>query len=482
MKQAATKSVTNRVAMNTIIQSIAKAFVIAMGLLSVVILTRYLGADGYGKFTLVLVYLSIFGIGADMGLFTISIREISKNLKRTQEIFSNVLALRAVLATGVLGLALAIAWLLPYEPDVRVGILIAGGAHLFGLLNSAMVAVFQSRLVMGYAALADVAGRIVALGAVIAVAALDLGFYAVVATASLGTFITFLTSTWFVRKYVKIKPKKDTALWKSLLKESLPYGLTLVVIQLYFRVDILLLSFLRTNAEVGIYGAVFKVFELLVVFSGFFNNSTFPILNRRLKESAARARAFTQKSFDILFIGGLGIAAAALSLAPFVMRVVGGEEFVAGADALRIVLATMPFTFSVLALGALLLAIGKQKVMLRISIYSLVLNIILNVILIPPYGFIGAAVGTLISEIFLIANYYRFTHKLAGLSLSPRVPLRALAAAAVMVAVMMPLAHLPALAFLAGLVAYLSGLMLFRAVDRDTIDELMRIVRRKRAS
>lgn len=475
------RSTTNKVAVNTVVQSIAKFFVIAMGLASVVILTRYLGADGYGKFTLVLIYLSIFGIAADMGLFTISVREMSKNLNRTQEIFSNTLALRALLGSVVLAVAVGVAWLLPYEPDIRIGILIAGGSHLFGLLNSAMVAVFQSRLAMGYAALADVVGRLVALGAVVAVAALDLGFYAVVATASLGTLATFLVSSWFVRKHVRIKLRKDTVLWKKLLTEALPYGLTLVVLQLYFRVDILILSFLKTNADVGIYGAVFKVFELLVVFSGFFNNSTFPVLNRRLKESTAKARAFTQKSFNILFIGGLGIAAGSLTMAPFVMRVVGGQEFVAGADALRVVLVTMPFSFSVLALGSLMLALGKQKVMLRVSLYSLLLNIVLNLILIPPLGFMGAAVGTLISEIFLIANYYRYARRLTGLSLSLNVPLRAVAAAIVMVAVMVPLIRWPLLAIVIGSATYLGGLVLFRAIDRGTITELAGILKRKRA-
>ncbi len=473
------RSTTNDVALNTAVQSVAKFFVIAMGLASVVILTRYLGADGYGKFTLVLVYLSIFGIAADMGLFTISVREISKNLNRTQEIFSNTLALRAVLGTVVLMVAAAVGWLLPYEPDVKVGILIAGVSHLFGLMNSAMVAVFQSRLVMGYAALADVVGRLVALGAVVTVAALDLGFFAVVATATLGTFMTFLVSSWFVRRYARLMLLKDTVLWKSLLKESLPYGLALVAIQLYFRVDILLLSFFKTNADVGIYGAVFKVFELLVVFSGFFNNSTFPILNRRLKESMEKARTFVQKSFNILFIGGLGIAAGGLTLAPFVMQVVGGQEFVAGADALRIVLGAMPLTFSVLALGSLLLAINRQKVMLRISVYSLLLNIVLNLVLIPMYGFLGAAIATLISEIFLISRYYYWSHKLTGLSLSPNVPLRALAAAVVMVAVMMPLAELPVLAFFAGVVTYLIGLLVFRAVDRETLTELGGLLRKQ---
>ncbi|MEX1112870.1 MAG: flippase [Patescibacteria group bacterium] len=473
------QSATKKIALNTLVQSIAKTFVIVMGLVSVAILTRYLGAEGYGKFTLVLVYLSIFGIAADMGLFTISIREMSKNLRRTQEIFSNTLALRGLLGVIVLLIAIGVSWLLPYEPDVRIGIIIAGGAHLFGLLNSAMMAVFQSRLVMGYAAIADLAGRAIALGAVIAVAALGLGFYAVVATASLGAFVTFLVSTWLVRRYVRVKPMKDLILWKGLLREALPYGLTLVVVQLYFRVDILLLSFFKTNADVGIYGAVFKVFELLMVFSGFFNNSTFPILNRRLKESSAKARAFTQKSFNILFIGGLGIAAGSLTIAPFVMRIVGGQEFVAGSDALRVVLLTMPFTFSVLALGSLLLALGKQKVMLRISTYSLVLNIVLNLFLIPPYGFIGAAVATLISEVFLITFYYRYTRKLAGFSLSPAIPLRAVAAAVVMVAVMLPLMHLPLLAFLAGSTTYLGGLVLFRAVDKDTLKELVGMLRKR---
>ena len=88
---------------------------------------------------------------------------------------------------------------MPYPPDVRVAVLIAGIPLVLGLLNSAFVAVLQSDLRAGRIAIADVAGRAAALAAVALVAALDLGFYAVVSTAGIGAAVTLALTSLLAR-------------------------------------------------------------------------------------------------------------------------------------------------------------------------------------------------------------------------------------------------------------------------------------------
>ena len=81
-------------------------------------LTRYLGPDDYGKYTLALMYMQLFGVLADVGLFTTVVREISKDPERTEELVGNALLLRLVLSIAVIALAVGVSLLLPYEHQV----------------------------------------------------------------------------------------------------------------------------------------------------------------------------------------------------------------------------------------------------------------------------------------------------------------------------------------------------------------------------
>ncbi|HEY8108890.1 MAG TPA: flippase [Patescibacteria group bacterium] len=465
-------SATKKIAYNTAVQAAGKLVVMFIGLVSVAILTRYLGADGYGKFTLALVYLSFFGIAADMGLFTIAVREMSRNPRRMQEIVSNTLVLRALLATVVFSLAVGIGWLLPYEPDVKVAIGIAAGAQFFGLLNSALISLFQTKLIMGRSVIADLVGRVVALGAVIGVIALDWGFYAVVATAALGSFVTFLVSTLLVREFVSLRLATDTTLWKKLLKESVPYGAALVILHLYLRVDIFLLSLMRSTAEVGVYGVIFKVYELVMALPGFFNNSVFPVLVRRLKSGTANAEAMVQKVFDALVAGGAGVAAGGIVLAPQIMQVIGGSEFVSGADALQIILVAILLSFAIFTFSTLFVAMGHQSMVLRVAGVGLVLNVILNLLLIPKYGINGSAVATVASEVVVFTAYYVLARRSLSVRVSLRTVPRIFLAAAIMAGAIWPFHDTIWLAVPVGAAIYGLLLVAFRVVTKDILREL----------
>ena len=87
-----TSSARRRVASNTAVQLAGKGAVLAIGLVSIAVLTRYLGPEDYGKYTLALMYMQLFGVLADVGLFTTVVREISKDPERTEELVGNALA------------------------------------------------------------------------------------------------------------------------------------------------------------------------------------------------------------------------------------------------------------------------------------------------------------------------------------------------------------------------------------------------------
>ena len=143
-------SIRRRVASNTAVQIAGKGAVLLLGAASIAVLTRYLGPDDYGNYTLALMYMQLFAVLADVGLYTTVVREISKppGAHRGAGRQHADAAAAAVDRGDRAGPAISL--LLPYEPDVRVAILLAGAPLLFGMLTSSFVA--SSRRGCGWAA------------------------------------------------------------------------------------------------------------------------------------------------------------------------------------------------------------------------------------------------------------------------------------------------------------------------------------------
>jgi O-antigen/teichoic acid export membrane protein len=160
---SAPRSDARAVVWNTGVQMASKVAVLVMGAVSLAVLTRYLGADDYGKIAVALAYLALFGVLADLGLFTVVVREISRAPERAAELAGTTMTLRVVLGVATVAIAAPISLLMPYDAEVRVAILIAAVPFILALLTHAITAVFQARLRMERTSIAETAGRAAAL-------------------------------------------------------------------------------------------------------------------------------------------------------------------------------------------------------------------------------------------------------------------------------------------------------------------------------
>ena len=462
-----------RVARNTAAQAAGKAAVLAIGAASIAVTTRYLGAAGYGSFALALALVQMLGVLADAGLSAVVVREISREPKRTSVLVGNALTLRLLLGLGVVALAALLALVLPYSPDVRRAVLIAGVPFLLGLATSSIAAVFQARLEMWRASVADVAGRLAAFVALVVVVAADLGFLAVVASTAVGAAVALAVSLALVRGLAPVGPRVERQAWRELVLAGVPIGVTLAVNEVYFRADTFILSLFRPFSEVGLYTFAYRVYELLALFPAIVMTSIFPLLSRFLGARRDAAERVLDAAADLFVAVGVPIAAGGLVLAPEIARVVAGEDFADAATPLRLLLcASVPAWISGL-LGYALIAAGRQRSVLLLSVAALVLNLALNLALVPSYGPDAAAAVALGSEAFLVTGGWVLVRRQLGIA--PRVALlwRALPAAALMAAVVWWQRDLPlAILVPGGAVIYLAVLAGVGGVDRRALEAL----------
>ena len=475
MTDAAGPPVARRVAANTAVQLAGKAAVMAIGLASVAVTTRYLGATDYGKFALALAFVQTFGLLADVGLLTVAVREMSRTPERTNQLVGAVLALRLALSLAVVPIAALVSLALPYDREVRVAILIAGGALVLGLANGALVAVFQSRLRMGRAAVSEVLGRASAFAALALVAAFDLGFYAVVATAAVGAAVALAASWVLVRPLATPLLRARTDTWRPLLLAALPVGAALAVTEIYFRADTFIISLFRDYDEVGAYSLAYRVMELLAVLPAVLMTSVFPLLSRDLGTGGDRARAaVTIDAVGDVFIAiGLPLAAGGLVVAPQVVELIAGDGFAEAADPLRILLFAGALAAVSGLLGYALIAGGRQASALRLALVALGANLALNLALVPGLGIEAAAAVAVGSEVVMVAGGLWLVRRELALRPHFRIAWRAALAAAVMAGVLalVPAESLAVLLPL-GVVLYAAVLFAVGGVDRRALEAL----------
>jgi O-antigen/teichoic acid export membrane protein len=462
-----------RVARNTAAQAAGKLAVLAIGAASIAVTTRYLGAAGYGSFALALALVQMIGVLADAGLTAVVVREISREPRRTGELVGNALTVRLLLGLAVVAAAALLSLVLPYSPDVRRAVLIAGAPFLLGLASSSIAAVFQARLQMWRAAAADVAGRLAAFIALVVVVAADLGFLAVVATTAVGAAVALAVSVALVRGMAAVGPRTDRQVWRELVVAGVPIGVTLAVNEVYFRADTFILSLFRPFEEVGLYTFAYRVYELLALFPAIVMTSIFPLLSRFVVERRDAAARVVDAAADVFVAVGVPIAAGGLVLAPELARLVAGDDFEAAATPLRLLLcASIPAWISGL-LGYALIAAGRQVSVLRLSLAALAINIALNLALVPSYGPDAAAAVALGCEAFLVAGGWLLVRRHLGVAPHLALLWRALPAAAVMAAVLWWQRDLSLAILLPGGAAlYFAALAAVGGVDRRALEAL----------
>jgi len=429
-------SVAGRVAYNTAVQLAGKAAGLALGAVSLALLTRYLGPSDYGKYTLALMFTQVLGVLADVGLFTTVVRDISREPDRTEELVGNALTLRLLLAFVTIALAGLVSLALPYTPEVRVAILLAGGPLLLGLLNSSLVAVFQARLLMDRATVADLVGRVVALGLVVLVVLLELGFYAVIGAAAGGALATLAVTWRLTRRLVLLRFLHDTAVWRRLLAVSLPLGLALAVNELYFRADTVIISIFRPYDEVGGYTLAYRILELALMIGAVFLISVFPLLSAYVRDDEQRLRTTIQRSWDVLVIAALPVAAGGAVLAAGLVELVAGSDFDAAVTPLRILMAAGVLALVNGLFGYTLIAAERQLNALWLNLSALAFNVGLNLALVPAYGIEAAAVVTVASEVLIFSGSFLLMRRYLHFFPRPGPLLPALAAAAAMAALL----------------------------------------------
>lgn len=391
-------SVARKIAYNAAINALAKVFSTVLALVSIGFITRYLGVAGFGNYSLALTFFSFFGAIADLGLYSVATREISRRGADEASILGNVFALRFCASSVVLVLAGCFVWFLPYSEEVKIAILFSALGFLFSSSYSVLNGVFQKNLVMDRVAMIELLGKVIQLLGVIAVVRYNIGFLAIIGSFVVNMAFNFLGVFLLSRKLVAFHFSFDVVFWKRFLRESLPVGVSAIVTFLYFKFDTVLLSLLQNETAVGVYSGAYKIIENLVFFPSMVVGLVLPLFSKYIFEKRKTFTLLANKVFKVFALLVFPLTVGVWFTAEDIVTIVGGSDFISSGPVLRVLVFALGCVFFGNLFNAILLAGNNQKALMYILSGCAAINLSMNFVVIPQYSFMGAAYTSVLTE------------------------------------------------------------------------------------
>lgn len=385
---------------NTLIQAVGKIASTGLNLFAFAFMTRELGQSGFGEYTTVITFLSFFAIIADLGLTLVTVQMINSDKDNENKILGNLFGLRLLSALLFIGLAPFIVLLFDYNDGIKLGVMIAAASFFFTALNQIMVGLFQSRLKMNRVVWAEVISRFVLIIAVILTIKYHWGLNGMLAATSIASFSSFLLHFYFARKFAKIRPLFNLNWWLKITNLSWPLAITIAFNLIYLRADTLILSLIKTPAEVGLYGAAYKIIDVLSSLPFMFAGVILPVLVLAWqKKDLPKFKSILQRSFDVLALIAMPIVVGTQFLANDIIVLIAGPEFIEAGMILKMLIIAVAAIFLGNMMSHAVVAIGAQKKVIWIYVFTSITSLIAYFIFIPRFSYFGAAAVTIYSEI-----------------------------------------------------------------------------------
>ena len=466
-----------RIAKNSTFIFLGDAIGHILQLVVVVYLVRYLGDVTFGKYAFAFAFTSLFMILSDLGLSVLSIREIARDTSKAGEYLTNISITKFTLSLITIVLIVVTINLMHYPWDTTLAIYIVGGVTVFTSFTSSFRSIFRAFERMEYEAITKIVERVLIFGSVLPILFLGYGLIEVVSAMLVAQALIFIfTLAIIIKKFTRPVLSFDFSLCKSLIKEALPFGLASVFAVIYFQTDTVMLSMMKGDAVVGWYNAAYRLVMGTLFIPGAFVGALYPVLSRYFTTSKDNLMVVYEKSFKFLAILAVPLGIGTTLLADRIIIFLYGEDFAPSIIALQILIWGASIIFIKSIGGYTLASINKQLVDTRVTGISALLNVGLNLLLIPTYSYVGAGVASIASQVFVFTCEFSYLQKNGYKIEAPKIVLKPLCAGAVMGLLVYSLKVMNINLFviiIGAIVIYVASLYVLKAFDEKEM-EMMR--------
>lgn len=402
-------SLARKLALNTVIQLIGKVGSTVTGIIIISLMTRRLGAEGFGAYSTANAFLQIFALILDVGInvtFPAMLGEHAHDEKYQKRLFTAILTLRLIMSVVILLLIaplVVFAWPFPWE--IKVATLALSLSFVFPNLQQILTGVQQQRLRMGIASIGENIGRIINIIGLLIAPYFGWGLIAQCWIISVSAFSVFIMNAISVRRFIPLEWNWDPEIWWMTLKRSWPVGLSIGLNLVYYKADTLVLQHYRPQVEVGWYGAAYRVLDVLVTVPFLYAGILLPILSktwrdRRLKDLSD----LISRSLDVMILLTLPLIVGMYWFGERALILISGPEFLAAGTLARVLIFAVTAIYFNTVLSYTIVALQAQRKMLPVYAVTAFGALAGYLILIPRYGAIAAAWLTVASETMVLVG------------------------------------------------------------------------------
>lgn len=475
-------SVIRRVTKNTSLLFISQIVSYILGFFYLMYAARYLGPESYGIITFALAFTLIFGILSDLGLSQYTVRELSKDKSLANKYISNAIAIKIITSIITFFIIIITINLINYSQTTINVVYFIALYVLFNSFTQLFYSVFQSYEKMEYQAIGIILNNLLLLtmGLLAIYYQMDVIFFAILYFLT-SLIILIYAVTICIWKFIFPKIEFNLNFWKLILSESIFFVLAMIFTEIYFNIDSVMLSFMVNNEAVGFYNASYRLIFVLLFIPSVLIISMFPIMSKHFKSAKNLLKIEYEKIFKYLFIISLLILVLGFLFADKIILTIYGNTFIPSIKALQILVCVIPVIFITYLFGNLLGAINKQRIVAIITGVSAILNILLNIILIPKFSYLGASLATVLTEIcvFMLMFIYisRFFHTISIKNYILK-PLIGASILAISIYFIIPINWM--LALILGLIFYIPILCLLKIINKEDFMLITKLLQKDR--
>lgn len=465
------------IAVNAISLGISEIVTKVAQFLIFVFIARSLGSLVFGKFNFAYAVSIIAVLFMDMGINYMLIRDMAKNRSLVSKYIANSFIVKTALSIVVFVFVYLIFSTSNYPDETKILVYILVFFAFLKSFTELLFSVFKAYEAMHYEAVF----KILRMAATLAFGLFAIRFYkdivilsAIFVIVEAVIFILSLYAVW--SRLVKINASFDYGFSKKILKDAVPFSLSMIFASIYFYIDSIMLSVMKGDGAVGTYSAAYNLTLAILFIPGMYVFAIYPVLSKNLGKFRQKIVLIYERSFKYMYMIGLPISIGFFILAQNIILFTYGREFFPSVAVLKLV-SWFVFIKFVSFITGIMLSVHMQHLRTLSQGITALLNIILNLLLIPRYGFIGAGIATLISEAVLFALTFIFVSKFIHAFNALKILYKPLIASAVMAMILVFLDINMFALIITGAVVYFAALFLLRAFDKKDFLLMKRLVK-----
>jgi O-antigen/teichoic acid export membrane protein len=475
----AAERAAERAAKNTVVRLVGEVVGKLASFVLFAALARAAGEAGLGIFVFAFAFAQIATTPVGLGFDRYMLRQVAKDRRTIEELFYNVLALKLSLAVPILAIAFVVVNVLDYDATTRAAVYVLSAGVLLDLLAKSVFYVFNAFERGELLAITVVVQRVGTAALGLAALAAGFGVVTVAAVYTLGAAVGLALALVLLARRVGLpRLSVSRSRWRGLTRRSLPYATQDIFGVLLAKVDVVLLSFLATEAVVGRYGAAYRLLEATFFVTSALTGAFSAMYTYLDDRSTPSIQSVFSRSLKLSVASLVPFAVTFGVLAEPISRLIFGDEFADSAGPLRL-LAGVVVLYGLLTLSSSLIVSRRDPRIVVVVVAGMALtNLGLNLVLIPPLGAEGAAAAMLITDAIFVVVMMAIATRTVGSAHLGRALGSPLVAGAAMGAVMATLSSLPVVAAAGGVVVYIAVLLLlertFNPLDLEFVRSMVR--------